>query len=93
MIPETAMRAYKRPPKTLPRSNGHHRDWLDGCKGEGQPSSNFEVAGPMTEVIMMGAIAIRTGERLYWDGVNMRCTNSPAANDFVRPIYRAGWTL
>jgi hypothetical protein len=93
MIPETAMRAYKRPPKTLPRSNGHHRDWLDGCKGKGQPSSNFEVAGPMTEVVMMGAIAIRTSEKLYWDGVNMRCTNLPAANDLVRPIYRAGWTL
>ncbi len=93
LIPETAMRAYKLPAKTLPRGKGHHRDWLNACKGDGQPSSNFDVAGPMIEVLLMGAIAIRTSEKLYWDGPDMRCTNIPAANDYIRPVYREGWTL
>jgi len=93
LIPETRMRAYKRPPKSLPRSKGHHRDWVNACKGLGQSSSNFEVAGPMIEAILMGAIAIRTGEKLYWDGANMRCTNFDAANEYIRPKYREGWPL
>jgi hypothetical protein len=93
LIPETAMRAYKRPPKTLLRTPGHHRDWLNACKNGGQSSSNFSVAGPMVEVILMGLIAIRTTEKLYWDGPNMRCTNLDAANEFVRPNFRSGWLL
>ncbi len=93
LIPETVMRAYKRPAKTLPRSKGHHRDWLDACKGTGQASANFEAVGPMIESIFMGQLAIRIGEKLHWNGPEMRCTNNAAANDLVRPIYRAGWSL
>jgi predicted dehydrogenase len=93
LIPGTTMEAYTPPPKTVPRSKGHHRDWINACRGDGQPSSNFDVAAPMNEAILMGIIAIRTGEKLYWDGPNMRCINVPAANDYVRPAYREGWTL
>ncbi|MBN2309635.1 MAG: Gfo/Idh/MocA family oxidoreductase [Candidatus Hydrogenedentes bacterium] len=93
LIPESAMEAYTRPPETLPRSEGHHRDWIKACKGDGRASSNFDVAGPLNEAIMMGIIAIRTGEKLYWDGPAMRCTNVPAANDLIWPVYREGWSL
>jgi predicted dehydrogenase len=93
LIPETAMRAYQRPAKTLSRSKGHHRDWLNACKGEGQTSASFELVGPMIEAIFMGQLAIRAGEKLYWDGPNLRCTNHSAANDLVRPVYRTGWSL
>jgi hypothetical protein len=41
----------------------------------------------------MGVIAVRTGEKLYWDGPGMRCTNSTTANDLVKPPYREGWSL
>jgi predicted dehydrogenase len=93
IIPETKMRQYKRPPRTIPRSKGHHRDWIDACKGGPAPSSNFDYAGPMTEVILLGNVAIRTGEKLNWDGQNMRATNCSEADRYIRPEYHNGWTL
>jgi len=93
LIPETAMQAYKRPAKTLPRSIGHHQEWVRACKGGEAAGSNFDYAGPLTEVVLLGNIAIRTGEKIYWDGANMKCTNVPKANEYVYRQYRDGWTL
>jgi len=93
IIPESKMRQYKLPPKTIPRSKGHHRDWLDACKGGPKPSANFDYSGPMTEVILLGNVALRTGEKLYWDGKNMKATNCPEADRFIHPEYHNGWTL
>jgi len=93
LIPETKMKAYKLPPKTLARSKGHHRDWIDACKGGEAASSNFDYAGPMTEDILLGNVALRTGEKLFWDGPNMKATNVPQADAYIRPEYHNGWTL
>ena len=94
LIPESAMKAYKRPPKTLPRVNGGHKqNWIDACKGGEPACSNFEYTGPMTEVILAGTLAIRTGEKLYWDGPNMQVTNVLEANKYILSQYRQGWTL
>lgn len=93
IIPEAKMREYKLPPKTIPRTDGHHRDWINACKGGRRASSNFDYAGPMTEVILLGNVALRTGEKLSWDGANMKATNCPEADKYVRPEYHNGWTL
>lgn len=93
LIPETKMRAYKLPPRTIPRSQGHHRDWLNACKGGKPASSNFNYAGPMTEVILLGNVALRTGKKLLWDGANMKAANVPEADKYIRPAYHNGWTL
>lgn len=97
LIPETKMRAYKQPPKTLPRipmgSAGHERDWIRACKGGEPACSNFEYAGPMTEVALLGNVAIRMGKKLEWDGVNMKATNAPEADEFIQHQYRQGWSL
>ena len=93
LIPETKMKAYKRPPKTLPRSKGPHRDWLDACKGGAPASSNFDCAGPLTETVLLGNVAIRTGKELRWDGKNLKATNAPEADKYIRPPYRDGWIL
>lgn len=93
IIPEAKMREYKLPPKTIPRSGGHHRDWIDACKGGRPASSNFDYAGPMTEVILLGNVALRTGEKLFWDGQVMKATNVPQADIYIRPEYHNGWTL
>jgi predicted dehydrogenase len=93
LIPEEAMQAYKRPPRTLRRVKGHHRDWVDACKG-GEPSSaNFDVVARMVEVVLMGAIAERIGDRLHWDEAAGRFSNSAAANDLVNPTFRKGWQI
>jgi len=93
LIPETKMQAYNRPPKTLPRSNGHYIDWVLACKGGKPASSNFDYAGPMTETVLLGNLAIRTGQKLAWDGQNMKVTNVPEANQYVNRQYREGWSL
>jgi predicted dehydrogenase len=92
LIPESAMQAYKRPPKTLRRVKGHHRDWVDACKG-GEPSSaNFDVVGRMVEVVLMGAIAERVGQKLHWDAAAGKFDND-AANAIVHPTFRKGWEI
>jgi predicted dehydrogenase len=93
LIPEAKMQAYERPPKTIPRVEGHHQDWIQACKGGKPASSNFDYAGPLTEMILLGNLALRAGRKLEWDGPNMKCTNWPAADQYVRREYRAGWTL
>jgi predicted dehydrogenase len=95
LIPETKMREYKRPPKTLPRIKvSHEMNWVQACKGGKPASSNFDYSGPFTEMVVMGNLAIRfPGRRLDWDGQNMKVTNLPDANEFVHRQYRQGWTL
>jgi len=93
LIPETKMKAYTRPPKTLPRSIGHHAEWIEACKVRGTPLSNFDFAGPLTEAVLLGTVSVRTGKRLEWDAENLRVTNAPEANELLHYAYRDGWTL
>lgn len=93
IIPESKMRAYKRPGKTLPRVRSHHRNWLDACKGQGRPSTHFDYAGPLTEFCLMGNVALRSGKKLELDWKNMRVTNVPEANNYIQADYREGRTL
>ena len=72
------MREYQRPEKTIPRvkmgRDGHEKDWIRAIKEGVQPSSNFDVAGPMTESILLGCIALRGNKVLEWDGLTSRRT-------------------
>jgi len=90
LIPETKMQEFlaKRPEKTLPRSPGHYREWIDACKGGPAPGANFDYAGPLTEMVVLGNLAVRTGKRIEWDGDSLTCTNEPDANALVRHQYR-----
>ena len=93
IIPEAKMKEYRQPPKTIPRSPGHHAEWVEACK-TGKPTiANFDFAGRLTEVMLAGNIAVRMGGKLLWDGPNMTCTNIPQANEYVRCPYRKGWAL
>jgi hypothetical protein len=87
------MQAYAKPAKTLPRSIGHREEWIAACKGEGVPGVNYDVAGPMTETVLLGNIALRTGEKLRWDSQNLSITNVPDANQYIHRDYRDGWSL
>ncbi|MCX5653297.1 MAG: Gfo/Idh/MocA family oxidoreductase [Planctomycetota bacterium] len=94
LIPEKRMKEYKRPPKSLPRSVGHHSEWLAACKGNGATRSNFDFAGPLTEAVLLGTICVRVGgHKLNWDAANLKFTNSDAANALINPPYRKGWSL
>jgi len=93
IIPVSRMRAYQRPTKIIPRVPGHHRDWLNGCLGKGQPSTHFDYSGPLTEFTLMGNVAIRANQKLDFDWKNMNITNVPEANQFLKPHYRDGRTI
>jgi len=95
IIPETKMRAYKRPPQTLPRVNGRHeQDWVRACKDGKPASSNFEYGGPLTEMVLLGVLAMRLKNTpLEWDAENLKVTNCDEAAQYVKPAFREGWTL
>lgn len=100
LIPERRAKDYGDPPKTLPRSPGHYVEWIAACKGGAAAGSNFGWAGPLTEAVLLGNVALRlqlreelTSKKLLWDSANLRFTNSDAANQFLRTEYRSGWKL
>jgi len=95
LIPETRMQAYKRPGKTIPRVEGsHEQNWIDTIKGRTKATSPFDYAGPFTETVLLGNLAIAfPGRKLLWDGPNMRVTNFEEANALVQHHYREGWSL
>ena len=94
LIPETRMNSYKQPAKTLPRSPGNEREWLDACKGSKvKPGGNFEFSGLVTESLLLGNVAIRSGQKLSWDRSNMKVLNSDSAQKYVRPERRHGWDV
>jgi predicted dehydrogenase len=91
LIPEARMREYPQPDKTLPRSIGHYEEWLAACKGGAPGGSDFSFAGPLTEAVLLGNVALLTQKRLEWDGDKMEITNVPEANVLLRREYRDGW--
>ncbi len=95
IFPEEKMKAYKQPPRKLPRiGSQHHKDWLDAIKNNGKAGSDFDYGGPLTQIAHLGIIATKLlGQKLSWDGPNMRFTNNDQANQYINPPYREGWTL
>jgi predicted dehydrogenase len=93
LLPGSKDEAYKKPAKTIPRSKGHHRDWLDACKGGPQASANFEYGAALTEVGLLGLIAMRLRKKMYWDAAGMKVTNAPEAAKYIKETYRPGWEV
>jgi hypothetical protein len=94
LIPESRMKAYKTPEKTIPRVEGsHEQDWVRACKSGGRAGADFEYSGLLTEVCLLGNVARRVDARIEWDAENMKVTNLPEANKYIRTQYREGWSL
>jgi hypothetical protein len=102
LLPGAKWAEYELPAPFLARSPGastgsnhaaHSRDWIRACKGGAAACSDFSVAGPYTEWLVLGAIAVRVEGKLEWDAANLRFTNSDAANALVKPVFRKGWEI
>jgi predicted dehydrogenase len=94
IIPQSKMKEYKQPAKTIPRVGGDHlRNWIDACKKGTKACADFSYSGPMTETVLLGNVALRTGKKIYWDAEKMTATNAPEAEQFIHPAYHNGWTL
>jgi predicted dehydrogenase len=94
LLPADKMKTYKRPPKTLPRSPGHQKEWLDACKGEKiTPGANFAFSGVVTEALLLGNVALHMGQRLQWDQAHLQIVGTASAQQYIRPDRRTGWPL
>ncbi|MBI9018326.1 MAG: Gfo/Idh/MocA family oxidoreductase [Phycisphaerae bacterium] len=100
LLPRTLAEQYVKPEKTIEASPGHYQEWINACKGGPKAGSNFDWAGPLTEVVLMGNVALRLDMRekldkhkLLWDADKKQFSNVPEANKFLHKTYRDGWTL
>ena len=94
LLPESLEESVGVPTQTLPRiATSHEMNWSDAAKGVGETSTPFEYAAKLTEVMLLGIVALRAGKKIHYDGANMKITNAPEANDFLKREYRKGWSL
>ena len=95
LLPKSLHESFGKPPQKLPRIAGqaHEMNWADACKGKVEASCPFEYAARLTEVMLLGIVALRAGRKIYYDAPNMRVTNALQANDFLRREYRQGWSI
>jgi predicted dehydrogenase len=82
-----------RPKAALPRSPGHHREWLDACKGGKPAGSNFAYGARLTEIALLGVLALRTGRRIDWDAGNLKAKGFAGADAVIKEDYRPGWEI
>jgi hypothetical protein len=89
LFPEEKFADYKI--EVIPAVN-HYTSWADACRGDGKTTSSFAYAGPLTEAVLLGSIAIRVpGQTLRWDNTRLAIPNSSAANALIHKRYRKGW--
>jgi predicted dehydrogenase len=95
LLPKSLHDSYGKPKQLFARipNENHEMNWVDTAKGKTEASSPIEYAAKLTEVMLLGIVALRAGKRLEYDGANMRITNIPAANQFLEREPRAGWSL
>jgi len=91
LVPAARMKDYKLPSPLLTRSPGHYRDWIRACKGGAPACSDFSVAGPFVQWMLLGVIAMMVEGPLEWDARRMRITNNQEANRYLKPKFRKGW--
>jgi hypothetical protein len=95
IFPESQAKEIGFAPQTSPRVDAHMRSWLRACKGQGTPLSHFEYSGPLTEMVLLGDVALRSKNKsIDWDAKNLRVANDPSANELVKgPEPREGWKI
>ena len=93
LLPDSLAESYTPPPPSLPRSPGHHREWIDACKGGPPAMSHFGYAAKLNELTLLGVLALRTGRKIVWNADEMHAENVPEADALIRVPYREGWEL
>jgi len=100
ILPASLRNTYKAPDPYIPSSPGHEEEWILACKGGSPAGSDFEWAGPLTETVLLGNIAIRNevkekmgGQVMKWDPDKFSFTNMPEADQYLHCEYRKGWSI
>lgn len=93
LLPEADFVDFKAPEQTIAASVGHHQEWINACKTGSDTLCNFDYSGALTESVLLGNVAFRTGKKMQWDGANLKATNCPEADQYLRREYRPGWEM
>ncbi|MBD3675507.1 MAG: Gfo/Idh/MocA family oxidoreductase [Planctomycetaceae bacterium] len=93
LFPTDKFSNFEPPAKTIAPSIGHHQEWIKACK-EGSPTlCNFDYSGALTETVLLGNVAYRTGKKLDWDAQSLVATNAPEAQKYIQKEYTKGWEV
>lgn len=94
LLPEKLQKSYTQPAPSIPRSPGHHREWIDACKGGPAAGAEFGYSAKLTEIALTGVLALRTGKKIIWDAKNMKAVGLPEADEIINgQPYREGWEM
>ncbi len=93
LFPADKFTDFKPPAETIPNSIGHHAEWIKACKDGSPTTCNFDYSGALTETVLLGNVAYRTGKAIEWDAENLVATNVPEAAKLITKDYRAGWEV
>ncbi len=93
LLPRKQFEGVQMPTPSLSRPKSHHFEWVDACRGRGKTMSDFGYASRLSESLLLGDVALRTGKPIQWDSSAMRATNAPEADPFIKPTFRQGWSL
>ena len=93
LFPAEKFAGYQPPKPTIPRSIGHHAEWIKACKDGSPTTCNFDYSGALTEAVLLGNVAYRTGKKLEWDAQAMTAPNCPEVDKYIRKEYRVGWEV
>jgi predicted dehydrogenase len=93
LLPEKDFAGFQPPKSSIPDSIGHHLEWIEACKSGGMTTCNFHYSGALTEAVLLGNVAYRTGKSLRWDAKQLRAAHCPEADAIIKPHYRPGWSL
>ncbi len=90
VLPRGPFQEVEAPPRSIPDSIGHHREWTEAIKGNGRTSCPFDYSGPLTESVLLGNVAFRAGEALHWDAEKMT-TGVAAGDTLLSREDRSSW--
>lgn len=94
IFPESLQKSFVPPAPSIPRTQGHHREWVDAIKGGPSSLSNFEYGARLTEIVLLGVLSLRLGgKKVYWDAANMKAIGLPEADEIIREPVRNGWEM
>lgn len=93
LFPQDKFASFEPPPKSIPESIGHHAEWIKACKDGSPTLCNFDYSGALSEAVLLGNVAYRAGKKLQWDAENLKATNCPEADAYIRKQYRKGWEV
>ncbi len=93
LFPQEKFAAFKAPEQSIPKSIGHHAEWIKACKDGSPTTCNFDYSGALTESVLLGNVAYRVGQKLDWDAKKLVATNCPDAAKYISKEYRKGWEV